>query len=113
MLFVSQVQSSQGTVAIRGVVDGKPTREGIAAPPLAGPVEATLSRVVEGVPAEIGVIARFDLTDRAHGLEVSEPPLGSIYADRYVPSCGSYDNAGIDRGVGVGLTPSDIISDLA
>src|SRR5438094_10363510 len=80
MLLKPQVQSGQGAVRIRDAVDGEAPQERIAAPSLAVPTEATLGRVVEGVPAKAGVIAALELRQGARGLEVAGPPVDAARA---------------------------------
>src|SRR5690348_7051869 len=76
-LLKAQVQRGQRAACIRDAVDCEPAQERVAATPLAEPVESTFGGVVKGIPAEIGVVTRLELAQRAHGLEISEPPLNA------------------------------------
>src|SRR6266480_4797790 len=75
MLLEAQVQSRDAAIGVGDAVNGEPPEEGIAAPALTEPVEATLGRVVKWVAAQIRVIATLQLAERAHRLEISGPPV--------------------------------------
>ena len=79
MLFEAQINCGQLTHRVAHAVDHKPAAEGIAAAAIAGPVQATLGRIMERVTLQIPVVARLQLRQAAH--EQSNLDFG---ADRMV-----------------------------
>src|SRR5690349_10742394 len=74
VLLKPQVDGCQRAVRIRDAVDDEPAQERIAAPAVAGPVEATLRRVMEWIAKQVWIVARLELVEGIHRLEVSGPP---------------------------------------
>ena len=113
MLLEAQVQSRDAAIGVGDAVNGEPPEEGIAAPALTEPVEATLGRVVKWVAAQIRVIATLQLAERAHRLEISGPPLRTADRDGEVAPRGRNGNGGSCRRVCVGLPQADVVPDIA
>jgi len=101
VLFEAQVNRGEKAVEVSDVVDDEPALLGIAAAPLARPVEAALCRIVERGALEAAVVSGFQPAESVHRLEIAGPLLVSIDADRKVTSIpvDGEDRSGLRVGV--------------
>src|SRR5439155_27089648 len=113
VLLEAQVNSRQIAVVVCDAVDGEPTRESIAAAPLARPAEAPQRRVIEGVALEVGVITGLELGERARRLKLPGPLLVSLNTEGEVATVRGYRKDGVGLRVAVVLTPADVITWVA
>ena len=113
VLLEAQVDRSESTSGIRDVVDDEPALQGIATPPVAGPVEATFCRVVERIALKARVVAGLELIETAHRLEIAAPLLLSGDTHRKAAPA-RYDRKSCIRlCVRVGLTCADKVAGVA
>lgn len=112
MQFEAQVDCGDDVVYIRNAVYDKPAGKGVAAPPLAEPIEAAARGIVEWVAHQVTVVPWLELTETKHGLEIAPPVLisGNSYGE-VIARCAD-GNQGVGLGVSVGLAGADKVTDI-
>jgi len=110
MLLEAKVNRRENATDIGHIVDGKPSRQGIAASSLAGPVEATFRRIVKRITLEVTVVAGLELAKSNHCLEITRPPLVSIcdYGEAATRCADSYLRVSLS--IEISLTGTDVVS---
>ncbi len=83
VLLEAQVDRGERAVDVCDIVDDEPALKATAAAPLTGPAETAHYRVAR-VALKPGVITWLELSERAHGQEVSAPPFVSVNPHRKV-----------------------------
>jgi len=110
MLLEAKINRCEDATDIGHTVDGKPSRQGIAAPSFAGPAEATFRRIVKRITLEVTIVAGLELTKSDHCLEITRPPLVSIcdYGEAATRCADSYLRVSLS--VEISLAGTDVVS---
>ena len=112
-LLEAQVDGGERAADIRDAVDDEPALQGIAAAPVTRPIKTAFEWVVKRVALQARVVTRLELSELAHGLEITCPLLVSIDSYRQVTCVGS-DRKGRGRlSVRIGLTLADVVTCIA
>ena len=82
MLSKAKVDRVKCHAVVRHAIDDKPAGQCVAAATITRPAQSALHRIVEREALQTTVITGFELTQGAHGLEVTEPSLVPVDGDR-------------------------------